>query len=416
LQLSIGPFVQQIIQYEIRSANITAASIPIAISYDGIGCNNAIGTCFDIPLSMKAAVMNAALDIGASIIDFDIAPYCPTGNCTWEPYQSLAVCSKCADLTGQLNGIPTHVHGTPGSAATNWTLSNGIYLVDELFRSSQGLVTMMINNTAQTKIPSVAFANVGSSSPLLDVFIIVGQAYYTDRILDGHLIGPFAAECMLELCVQSYQASEINGIFQEYPLLSPIMLPTPQSYGTSKIFTVTNFPVSFEAGIPLKEFLRDTFTGVILQYDNILPLWPDAVTQAIFTSMNSTPNGIDATMKNIAKSMTRNMRTSIDDGPTVSGQAFTDRTFVRIEWAWMSFPAALLLADLCFLLIVVCQTRAYFIPNWKENVLATLFFGLDMEDKHEYQGLNGSREMDTMAKNLRVKLVADEGGWSLKRA
>ena len=106
----------------------------------------------------------------------------------------------------------------------------------------------------------------------------------------------------------------------------------------------------------------------------------------------------------------------MDDGPTVPGQASADRTFVRIEWTWMSLPAALLLADLCFLLIVVRQTRAYFVPGWKDNVLATLFFGLDMEDKHEHQGLSGPREMDLAAKDLRVKLVADEDGWSLKRA
>ena len=30
---------------------------------------------------------------------------CPSGNCTWDPFQSLAVCSGCTDLTDRLNRI-----------------------------------------------------------------------------------------------------------------------------------------------------------------------------------------------------------------------------------------------------------------------------------------------------------------------
>lgn len=203
LQLSIGPFVQQIIRYETHSVNINTVSIPIAISYDPLDCADSAEECTDVTLSMKAAIMNAALDIGANSTDFDIAPNCPTGNCTWEPYQSLAVCSKCADLRGQLDSIPIQVGG---HAAINWTLPNGMYLLDNLRRSSVGLVAMIVNNTAATEMRmlSVAFPDTKPYICVLDLIVIVGQTNYTPHTPGGYLIGPFAAECVLELCVQSY--------------------------------------------------------------------------------------------------------------------------------------------------------------------------------------------------------------------
>lgn len=65
---------------------------------------------------------------------------CPTGNCTWPVYESLAICNKCYDLTGSLDRVDSdsgqrislgkddaavYVAVNPGTALR---LPNGLYL------------------------------------------------------------------------------------------------------------------------------------------------------------------------------------------------------------------------------------------------------------------------------------------------
>jgi hypothetical protein len=122
------------------------AYLPIASRYytgDQEGAHYSNAGEGDATTATKAAVMNAALDLGASSSVFDVTPVCLTGNCTWPPYQSLAICSTCNDLSSQLVGVPVELL-QPGSnntyPVTNWTLPNGLYLMVEESRSELGFL------------------------------------------------------------------------------------------------------------------------------------------------------------------------------------------------------------------------------------------------------------------------------------
>jgi hypothetical protein len=143
-----------LLRYESHSRNTNNfASLPIASIYDtGIEANGLekVAGGGDATSSMIAAVLNAAVNLGAPSSFYDITPRCPTGNCTWPLYQSLAICSTCNDLTSQLEGIPVELP-EPGSnytyPATNWTLSNGLYLTVDESQSKQGFSAMTMNVT-----------------------------------------------------------------------------------------------------------------------------------------------------------------------------------------------------------------------------------------------------------------------------
>jgi hypothetical protein len=173
MTIAINPFVQQIISYEARLVNVTEASIPVAINYNTTG---QVGGSLEADLTIKAAIMNAVLNIDATSSLFDVRPDCATGNCTWPPYQTLAVCSACNDLTKELTTKSANLKNSDKTPipGTNSSLPNGLFLVAEEWRSSQGLVTMTLNNSANTdglgSPESIAFSD---PNPFLDVFAIV---------------------------------------------------------------------------------------------------------------------------------------------------------------------------------------------------------------------------------------------------
>jgi hypothetical protein len=96
-------------------------------------------------LPMEAAIMNAALDPTAGSSTFDITPTCPTGNCTWPFYQSLAICSSCRDLGGRLQGI-----SNTKNFSTTWVLPNNLSLEVPRQSVTLGMVTMTMTTAHST--------------------------------------------------------------------------------------------------------------------------------------------------------------------------------------------------------------------------------------------------------------------------
>ncbi|KAI0390199.1 hypothetical protein F5Y17DRAFT_80490 [Xylariaceae sp. FL0594] len=96
----------------------------------------------DADFSMQSAVLyglNEPLDAVAQQAPFS----CPTGNCTWAPYESLAVCSRCHDVRQGLQRL--HTLGTLYSSLTDPGISSVAIDVGNttVFRLPNGLA---INN------------------------------------------------------------------------------------------------------------------------------------------------------------------------------------------------------------------------------------------------------------------------------
>ena len=412
--LAIGPFVQQIINSSTRPIATTGASIPVAYWY------NASSNQVDVDLPMKAAIMSGLLTTDNSSSQFVVPSQCPTGNCSWPTYQSLAVCGACVDLTKNL----TSTRQQNQSSVLVWQLPNGVSLATPDWE--QG-VTMAVNNTQQTnpttgrEYASIAFSNF--NVPPLDVFVILGN--YTSDMGDfnGHTKGgPYAAECILDFCVQNYTAESRNGTFFETPSGNPVFMDarntpcyqvglgsTAPSGGCLLVQNGVNFTVDYDSMKSFWFYFNDLFQGSVSQVDSLSPQpeWPSDLTQSIFAHLNSTPHTLDSMFKNIAQSMTLAMRTQSGANSQTVGQYFLEQTFVKVEWAWISLPLAILVLVLVFLVAVAICTRKYQLEPWKESSIATLLHGLRSQTGEEFQSLITPESMDEAATTTQARLRID---------
>lgn len=159
LTLAVDPFSQQLVQLEQTTQYVnrlygSKATSPYAQNYT-LGTLEAVGTVNssekDEPpvnivatkphVSMEAAILSGfSQPIGK--IRGESPSHCPSGNCTWSPFDSLAVCSRCDDVTSRLARVdnftaffdlvePLRAFGSGvwlGEDASAYTLPNGHFL------------------------------------------------------------------------------------------------------------------------------------------------------------------------------------------------------------------------------------------------------------------------------------------------
>jgi hypothetical protein len=191
-----------------------------------------------------------------------------------------------------------------------WQLPNGVSLATPDWQLG---VTMTVNNTQQTnptagtEYVSVAFPNF--TTPPLDVFVILGN--YTSEMGDRNNDTkgrPYAAECILNFCVQIYIAETTNGSFLEAPSGNPVFMDarsTPcygvdlgssaPNGGCSLEQNGFNFTVDYNSMKSFWFYLTNLFQGSVSQVDSLSPQpeWPSDLTQSVFTHLNSTPHTLD---------------------------------------------------------------------------------------------------------------------------
>lgn len=151
--------------------------------------------------------------LGGGVNLSQVAPSCPTGNCTWDTYNSLALCANpVANLTHLLNRatMPENADwncstfGTMSDHICNYSLPSGAYLAGEdMFTNITSLALngslLQQSLTAYANIKSIAFSNI---PVVLDFFMV----YYSASINNVAAI-----EASLSLCGQNYNTSVTNG-------------------------------------------------------------------------------------------------------------------------------------------------------------------------------------------------------------
>ena len=411
--LAVNPFVQQVVQFETRWQNSTAAAVPIALTYNTYDQPGISILSTDVDLTMKAAIQRGMLDISANTSTFFPSPQCATGNCTWNPYVSLAVCSQCADISGKLS--------TNGSEFMTTTyLPNNVSIDSDDSVVGQGFIAMTVNttipgdNSRYTTYDSVAFSDADLT--LLDVFTIIPK--YGDSN-DVAVYGPYASECVLRFCVQNLSSSATNGIFSENP--------TDQlhRYINDSTLQLTvgahNYTVNSATMNGFKQYLAGMFNTAVHQTNGLSPIneWPDSVSQSLFYWTNGTQDHMPTNMfENLAASISSTIRSTSNESS--AGTASALQTRVAIKWPWMILPFLLLALVGVYLPAVIFITDRKQLQPWKNSSLALLMHGLaDEESRSLVADAEGFLfEMEHVAHALSMSMVrngaaagsSDEGG------
>ncbi|GME48527.1 uncharacterized protein LTHEOB_5448 [Neofusicoccum parvum] len=258
-----------------------------------------------------------------------------------------------------------------------------------------------------------------------------------------------AAECSLSPCVRTYQVNVTQGVSSEvllsttpmqkasdYPGASYTATPMPclingtphpaTSFTTAN--TTNTFPVTgllpnnataylpkecyflYASPLGLQEFLPSFLTGTVdaaPEVDASDPAWLGT----LWADGNVSLAIVGAAWASLADSMTANMRRNGDasNSAPAAGVALRTETCISVRWAWLAFPAALLLLTVVFLVVTIVESAGR-APGrmWKGSPLALLFHGLDGEVGERYGAVGRVEDMEAVAKRVRVRM-GDEG-------
>jgi hypothetical protein len=340
--LAFDPTVQQLVQHPTRTVvapNKTAivSASELYRDYEPgpvLSCELSnllfLVLCADIsikaktaPLSMKAATYSGLL---SQYSPTDPNVICPSGDCIWPDYSSLAVCSACQDVTSSLQ-----VNCTESCEAS---LPGGAFLSD-----NSSVMSTEVNFTP------VFYTNFSDQAHTLGGF--QGIAAF-GKLSPTSASDITATDCMLYMCVHGYHSTVYNGTYRE---------DTPKAW--PDIYNKTDdIRPETDSGEPYERYcnisgtkygingwtftaLVDHLQGDLLQGSITTRNWEydfsSDVMQAIwgFGSFTDPINRLAAGMTKV-----------VHDGGNqseafIEGKVWQPEVYISVHWKWLIFPLSL---------------------------------------------------------------------------
>jgi hypothetical protein len=281
--LALDPFFQQVVDFPDRWAlSNTSSSIPRLLRYEPpytmtfrFGMETS-----PVDNALKPVIDEFLYGNGTQPVPFgngtrpDIPLSCPTSNCTWPDYETLAVCSKCAsiDVSELLTYacLDTHIDWSlnttgPISTATmpnstvcgyfaNATSATPVlmsgYAVNHTTNGSETGEALLVRALPLTGFltkellygtGSVKFQKV--RNPILD-FLIVAAANGPESVYRNE--PPLIQECVLSWCVQRIRSSYDYGKYNEEIVASfENTTAGPPPWESFDVSTEENGPLTF---------------------------------------------------------------------------------------------------------------------------------------------------------------------------
>jgi hypothetical protein len=476
ISLALDPFFQQVVDFPDRWALANATGlIPRVVRYSPFYTPEymqGFETTFINP-ALRPIIGQFFIDNGTQPVPFgngtrpDIPLSCPTDNCTWPEYDTLGVCSQCADVSDMLDyaclytsidwkanipgelGDEVYPNGTVCGYFLNATSDNPILMTGYIQEGNTSEVTigetLLVRSLPLTeminKVPisggSVKFKHI--ANPIFDSLIVSatnGAAGIRRKEK------PAAHECVLAWCAQTIKSSYDSGVYSEnilskqfntsaepYPFpwesfpvedkgevvanvvlyVQNVSLQIPSSpHASNQSFSVDNTTVSnvmqaFDDYFPSYYTQQPDSDSPMLRYRNYLG-YP-SLRKLAFNPLLA-PNNITRHMERLAIAMTNVVRSDASSKLMLPGEAYSHENYVSVRWEWLALPLGLLFSSLIFLTATIVQSAIEIdrVSVWKTSAIATLLYGLPDDVQKK---LTASAEEGTpraKAKELRVKL------------
>lgn len=391
--------------------------------------------------------------------DNQLSPYCPSDDCEWLPFQTLGMCSSCADISEELQFGCQYELGDwrPGQAATpqNSTLYPLIHSCGYFFNISGPYPMLATGYTTNSSSPtpystdalmsrlfrlqapenpdnvrpywngSLRFQNV--SLPIVD-FVIVSSASASAAYNNQT---PIAHECVLQWCVQTISASYSKGSYEEKVLKTVQNNAFTGNLNESVVNKEGETLISFFSNVTIRmegqEFFVDnnTVLQTVMDFEEYFPIYTtvdniSSTPQVRFygnsldgnvsriTTMSSSvwlpPNNITKYVQDMATSLTNVIRTYPNSTELVLGSGALE-TYIRVQWAWLVLPFILVCFAFTFLMLTIHQSSGCSgVKTWKNSALATLLNGLTDDAKRAIGPPDELLQMRERANKITVRL------------
>jgi hypothetical protein len=389
--------------------------------------------------------------IGNDDRTLDVRANCPTGNCTFPIFNTLAMCSRCADITNDIKYIRTTNQLFPPS-----NLSRAIYQRNIIEYKVPGGVSMYqwVDMGNQNQTLNMTFTVTWATPHDLDSLgpdyglampmslSILRFPYHPDGN-DATEQRPTGAQCALFPCVKTLAVSVVEGRQKVKPLATWMNVTSLQDLSNNKDGYILRPPPPSNLTVPpgslppqlldnfqINHDAKDFFTRLMWHYFNGSYTLADQALvseEAFRIPSDRGPlagrgpfyiNGTDdipLMMEHVADSLTTFFRREAEANSTdslIDGTAYKTFTFVSIRWAWLTFPVFMLAATALMLPITVIVTSAKKAPLWKDSTLPLLFHGIQESAlPPEFQGPKETAlAMMNISRDLKVDLRHDDDG------
>ncbi|KAF7526503.1 hypothetical protein G7054_g10757 [Neopestalotiopsis clavispora] len=401
-----GPVFQQTVIYKSRPAiDFSQQAYAVAANQwgDGIlGGSEFMNAYLNVPHDMQSASLIGLMS--SNLLSLPDPPFeCPTGNCTWDPFSTLAIGSKCLDITDSAS-LDCSV-SEPDVDSCVLAAPHDAVLSDALGGNNSSYKGMIMNASLAddvVKLSDQPFDN-------LTVLLAMVQWVKAHNVTSYHVLPTCtleASRCAFYVTVQELQAKVMNGVYSEEILqeyTTPEMTPDQQHGMTGNFWNAVLTPGSptftppFAGRPPNRNttFIMDgrAYWGMSSQIyallrgyvglaasggpmgsdDLMLSLFKaDNVTRAMHLMAQSMTTAIRANITNILQAKEGNSQL-IAPEEAINGTVWFQQQFVVVRWGWVAFPGVLLVLASVLLVATVVSTHRRHIGFWKTSPLALLF-------------------------------------------
>lgn len=345
-----------------------------------------------------------------------VMPDCPTGNCDIPPFQTLAICSRCSDISHLLN---TKEEKACQSSIFSLFLPNGLHL--NRTRKIPDLVSTSAESQGGMEGLS-GIENFGPSALLnLSSISIPGRAPLSNAT---------ATHCSLYWCVNTYSASMKDNRAEETLVdtyhdagaqydSGPLTL-RPSVKGN---LTATNFTVYSFATETLNEWLVDK-----LQFNNTPQIWCDSRNDLVMKEPKENEflqiilnAPLSDSFEKIAAGMTKHVRGeqrrvqsyhgnfarnfSYPAIEPAHGTSWTVQTQLHVRWTWIILPVLLIILTIIFLTMTALQSRRRRLDIWKSSTIPLLCSQLHPNIQQKIKAVGDPMQTEDIASRVYVRSV-----------
>ncbi|KAF7509001.1 hypothetical protein GJ744_008396 [Endocarpon pusillum] len=375
-------FIQQSVLYPLRTINETA-SVPFSQSYGLVGTFRGYvpGPIYDVEQSMKAAIYNGIFYHNTSVTGTAVLANCPTGNCTFPEYASMAICSRCRDVTSSIKNVCVPSGYAPNRCVMRSALPNGLtmpnYNTEETFTYINTSTNESLNEKTSTDFWN--FVNLTVLIANRDV----------ESVLTSYVFSAF--DCDFHFCVQKYASEVSNGVFSEHILANFTGDETNYrrhrgGWGKDWIVQVPKghlpsasnltFSVEDQSADALFFYLGNLFRGN--GSENLYSSSQGFSSDIMEVIYLKGPSNVPQIMANVATAMTNNLR--LKSETVAIGTAIALETYIHVRWLWLLLPSIMVSLATILLVLTVRQSRRWDIPNWRSNALAAMMHGVQEDE------------------------------------
>lgn len=401
--LASQPTVQQTIRYY---AHPVIDGLPATLSICTFYNSTSTGVAKEVP-NPAQSMIDAIRDgqINPATLIFQPKPVCPTGNCTFNPIETLAFHSRCVQIDTSIRK-----HYLPGYGQSNCTYTlpedgPSLSQLDSLFNMSASIV-----NSA---------AHYDGSR----IFLNIPQQIVTVKAISRQQDRAVAQQCIIYPSVDRIRVSVTNGISLEMTTSSwynntPI---TPNQ--SSWIFNPPDmadgpFEMSWDAVVAIQNYLLNWYSGYITGGSDQATYSDGADTttmQKAYTAMQT--NMLATHFANVAQVMSyaaREWQTSNSErrssANTAYGSSTRDKQYVHVEWLWILPIVILWLFSVIFLVCVMWLTAKHDIGPFATSIVAVMLAGPQGEDRSRLGKLSNSSQVPEAVADTEYQLQDVELG------